>query len=140
VAKKLNPNLAKIHLSYTVGEVADLFSVHKNTVRAWINQHGLPINDDLKPILILGSHLRLFLQDRRTKNKKKCLPHELYCLKCRKPKVPAGNMAEYIPMNETKGRLISLCPTCDSFINKFISLSQIKTIQDKLDITIPKEQ
>ena len=140
MAKKLNPNLAKIHLSYTVGEVADLFGVHKNTVHNWIKLNGLLTNDGKRPTLILGSHLRQFLKEKRTKNKSKCLPHEAYCLKCRKPQVPAGNMAEYIPTNEKKGRLIALCPSCNGLINKFISLSQVKTIKDKLDITIPKEQ
>jgi len=36
MAKRLNPNLAKIHRNYTVEEVALLFSVHKNTVRSWV--------------------------------------------------------------------------------------------------------
>lgn len=34
-----NPNLAKIHRSYTVEEVASLYVVYKGTVRAW-NQGG----------------------------------------------------------------------------------------------------
>jgi transposase len=36
MAKRPNPNLAKIHRNYTVEEVANLFSVHKNTVRLWV--------------------------------------------------------------------------------------------------------
>ncbi len=134
MAKNFNPNLAKIHRSYTVEEVANLYGVHKNTVRAWIKKHGLPTNDGMKPILVLGSHLREYLQKRRTKNKRKCLPHEVYCLKCRKPQVPAGNMADYLPMTDTTGRLISLCPECENPINQYKSLSQIKAIQDKISI------
>ena len=34
--KRLNPRRVKIHRSYTVEEVAMLFRVHKNTVRAWL--------------------------------------------------------------------------------------------------------
>ena len=138
MAKNFNPNLAKIHRSYTVEEVASLYGVHKNTVRAWIKKHGLKTNDDLRPVLILGRDLRQFHQDRRTRNKRKCLPHEVYCLKCRKPQVPAEDMADYIPITETKGRLISLCPVCESLVNKYISLSQILTIKDKLTISFPK--
>lgn len=138
MAKNFNPNRAKIHRSYTVEEVASLYSVHKNTVRAWINKHGLLVNDDLRPALILGRDLRQFHQDRRTKNKRKCLPHEIYCLKCRKPQVPAENMADYLPESETGGRLISLCPECESLVNKYISLSQILTIKAKLAITFPE--
>ncbi len=138
MAKNFNPNRAKIHRSYTVEEAASLYGVHKNTVRAWIKKHGLLINDNLRPILILGGDLRQFHQDRRTKNKRKCLPHEVYCLKCRKPQVPAENMADYIPESETGGRLISLCPVCESLVNKYISLKQIQAIKDKLAITFPE--
>ena len=44
MSKRPNPNLAKIHRNYTVEEVADLFSVHKNTVRLWV-KNGLATND-----------------------------------------------------------------------------------------------
>ena len=35
-ATRPNPRLAKIHRSYTVDEIATLYGVHRNTVRAWI--------------------------------------------------------------------------------------------------------
>ena len=134
MAKNHNPNRAKIHRSYTVEEVANLYGVHKNTVHAWIKKHGLKTIDDLRPILILGCDLREFLQERRTKDKRKCLPHEIYCMKCRKPQIPAGNMADYIPITETTGRLISLCPVCECHINQIKSLSQLHAIKDKIAI------
>ena len=138
MAKNFNPNLAKIHRSYTVEEVANLYGVHKNTVRAWINKHGLKTNDNLRPVLILGRDLKGFLQERKKKNKCKCLPHEVYCLKCRKPQIPAENMADYIPITETKGRLISLCPECGSLINQYKRLDQIQAIKSKLAISFPE--
>ena len=137
MAKRLNPNLAKIHRNYTVEEVALLFSVHKNTVRAWVKEE-LPTNDDKRPMLILGAELRRFLQSRQCKNKQKCKPFELYCLRCRKPKTPAGKMVDYEPINDRSGRLIGLCPTCDGIINKYFSIANIEQISDKLDITLPK--
>ena len=39
--RNLNPNRAKIHRNYTVGEVASLLNIHKNTVRAWIKDVGI---------------------------------------------------------------------------------------------------
>ncbi len=30
-----NPRLVKLHRSYTVEQIARLFDLHKNTVRAW---------------------------------------------------------------------------------------------------------
>ena len=40
-----NPRLAKIHRNYTVEEIANLFGVHKNSVRNWV-KGGLPISDE----------------------------------------------------------------------------------------------
>ena len=59
--KRLNPNLAKMHRNYTVEEVASLFGVHKNSVRAWIKA-GLPVCDARRPVLILGLDLRDYRQ------------------------------------------------------------------------------
>src|SRR6266852_3323482 len=95
-----NPRLAKIHRSYTVEEIARLLNVHKNTVRAWLKQ-GLSTIDRQKPTLILGSVLARFLQDRRQSRRKRCAPGEIYCVKCRAPVHPAGEMADYLPTNAT---------------------------------------
>ncbi len=132
----LNPNRAKIHRNYTVEEVAELFGVHKNTVRAWV-KNGLSVCDDRKPMLILGSALREYIQAKKTRNKQKCQPWELYCVRCRKPQFPAGGMAEYQAQTVTKGRLIALCPDCEGIMNKYSSLIHLRVIQGKLDISIP---
>jgi hypothetical protein len=136
--KRLNPNLAKIHRSYLVGEAAELLGVHKNTVRGWVTE-GLPVNDDLRPMLILGRELRGFLQERNHKKKQPCKKHEMYCLKCRLPKVPAGNMAEYKAMTSEKGCLIGICPTCENIINRFSNLAKLSAIEDILEVTIREQ-
>ncbi len=135
----LNPNLAKIHRSYTVGEVADLFKVHKNTVRNWLKR-GLAVCDDRQPILILGSALREFVRAKKSRNKQKCRPWEFYCMRCRKPQNPAGEMAEYKAQSTTRGRLIALCPVCLSVMNKYASLTSLETIKEKLEIPLPMTQ
>ncbi len=137
MAKRLNPNLAKIHRNYLVEEIASLFSVHKNTVRSWV-KGGLQTNDDKRPMLILGSELRLFLQSKRKVNKRKCKPFELYCLRCRTPQVPAENMVDYEPSNDRLGCLIGICPACNSIINKYSSIAKLELIKDKLEITFTK--
>jgi transposase len=48
-----NHRLAKIHRSYSVEEMAYLFSVHKNTVRNWIEQ-GLEPIDGQRPTVVRG--------------------------------------------------------------------------------------
>jgi hypothetical protein len=128
MAKRPNLNLAKIHRNYTVEEVANLFSVHKNTVRLWVKD-GLATNDDKRPMLILGSSLKQYLQSKRKSNKRKCHPFEMYCVRCRLPQVPAGNMADYEPINGSMGRLIGLCPSCNGIINKYFNVAQLEQIQ-----------
>jgi transposase-like protein len=137
MAKRPNPNLVKIHRNYTVEEVADLFSVHKNTVRSWIKD-GLETNDDKRPMLILGSDLKRYLQSKRKSKKRKCLLFEIYCLRCRSPQVPAENMVDYESINSNVGCLIGICPSCTGIINKFFNIAKLEQIKDKLDITLPK--
>ena len=136
--KRINPNLAKIHRSYFVRDVADLLDVHKNTVRTWISE-GLPVNDDLRPMLILGRELREFLQKQKLKNRQPCKKNEMYCMKCRQPKIPAGNMVEFKPTKGDKGRLIGICPTCESLMNRFSNLTKLSAIAGVLEVTITEE-
>lgn len=139
--RKRRPNyrLVKIHRNYTVEEVARLFDMHKNTVRAWVKA-GLPICDSKCPVLILGRVLAVYLKARRTKNKRSCQPGEIYCVRCRAPKLPAGEMAEYQPHTETKGNLVGICPDCESMIYRCASLAKLPAIQGKLDITFTEAE
>ncbi len=139
MATRPNPNLSKIHRSYTVEEAASLFGVHKNTVRNWIKT-GLPVCDDQKPCLILGQELRLFLQSKRKKRKQKCKPYEMYCLRCKSPQVPVENMVDYEPITSTTGRLIGMCSSCETVINKYTSLNNLALMKGKIDIRLPKAQ
>ena len=132
-----NPNLAKIHRSYSVEEVANLYDVHKGTVREWV-KHGLQTINDKRPMLILGSDLAVFHQARRTKNKQTCQPGEIYCVRCRAPKMPAGDMAEYQTITAKLGNLIAICPTCDTIMNRRVSLARLEPVRGKLDITLPQ--
>ena len=135
--KRVNPNLAKIHRSYSVEEAAALFGVHKNTVRNWI-KNGLPLCDDRRPALILGAELRGFLQKKRQSRKRRCNLFELYCLRCRSPKRPAGNRVDFSPLSESTGRLIGLCPDCDGVMNRYASMAGLAEIRVLLDVSIPK--
>ena len=137
--KRRHPNhrLVKIHRSYTVEEIAKLFGVHKNTVRHWVKE-GLATIDDKRPMLILGQVLALFLQARRQKNKQPCKPGELYCVRCRAPKLPAGNMADYSPKTEKYGNLVAICPDCNAMMNRNVSLSKIGEFYGKVDISFPQ--
>ena len=134
--RKCRPNyrLVKIHRSYNVEEIADLFDTHKNTVRAWVKA-GLPICDSKRPLLILGQDLAAYLKARRAKNKRPCQPGEIYCVRCRAPKRPAGNMAEYQTITDTLGSLMGICPDCEGMMYQRASRAKLPAIQEKLSIT-----
>jgi len=132
-----NPRLAKIHRNYTVEEVASVFGVHRNTVREWVKR-GLPTSDDRRPMLILGADLVVFLRARRVKNKRTCRPGEMYCVRCRAPRAPAGDMADYQPVTATLGNLIGICSTCEAMMYRRVSLARLGEVRGKLDITLPQ--
>jgi Helix-turn-helix domain len=132
-----NHRHVKIHRSYTVEEIASLFGTHKNTVRSWVKA-GLPTCDSKRPMLILGHDLAAFLQARRAKNKQDCRPGEIYCVRCRAPKFPAGDMADYQPVTEKLGNLTAICPDCHCIINRRVSLAKLGHVQGRMDITFPQ--
>jgi len=120
-----------------VEEIASLFGVHRNTVRQWVKR-GLPTNDDRRPMLILGRDLVAFLRARRVKNKRTCKPGEIYCVRCRAPRAPAGDMADYEAVTETLGNLIAICSSCESMMYRRVSLARLGQVRGKLDITVPQ--
>jgi hypothetical protein len=137
--KRLNPRLAKIHRNYTIEEVARLFGVHRQTVRNWI-KGGLPALIERKPHLILGSSLREFLIERRRAHKRRCAPGELYCLRCREPRRPAGDMLEYLPRTIVSGNLRGICPVCDALIHRNVSLAKVTEVAGGCEVTFPQDQ
>jgi Helix-turn-helix domain len=132
-----NPRLVKIHRNYSVEEVARRFALHKNTVRNWLTQGLVPI-DDRRPTLILGRELSRFLQERRQKAKQVCGPGRIYCIACRGPKVPAGNIAECAPTGALTGNLCGICPDCDRLIYRRVNLAKIDAVRGDLEITFTR--
>ncbi|MBU1191860.1 MAG: helix-turn-helix domain-containing protein [Gammaproteobacteria bacterium] len=132
-----NYRLAKIHRNYTVEDVATLYGVHRNTVREWIKR-GLPTIDSKRPMLILGRDLAAFLQARRTKNKRPCQPGEIYCVRCRAPRNPAGGMVDYLSRTASLGSLVGICPCCESMMYRHVNSAKLEQIRGQLDITMPQ--
>jgi hypothetical protein len=133
--RRPNHRLVKIHRNYTVEETSRLLGIHKNTVRTWINA-GLPVCDDMRPQLILGRELVSFLQSRRAKKKRPCAPGEMYCFRCRVPRTPAGEMADFVQKTDALGNLVGICPQCSAMMYRRASVAKLPAIREKLDITI----
>jgi hypothetical protein len=132
-----NYRRVKIHRSYTIAEAAGCCEVHRNTVRHWI-KHGLLTLNDGKPILIHGRELAGFLMVRRANSKRPCQPGELYCLRCRAPKNPALNKAEYQPITATTGNLTARCADCGTRMNRRASWATLEQIRGQMEITMPQ--
>ena len=135
---KRHPNyrLAQVHRSYTFAEVAERFGVHRNTVRMWTRQ-GLETVDAYRPPLIRGQALQDFLKTKRLKNKRPCAPGQMYCLRCRMPQHPAGEMADFEPLHAPLGNLVGLCPVCELVMHRRVNLDKLALVRGNLDIRFP---
>jgi hypothetical protein len=131
-ARHPNPRLVKVHRNYSVEEVARLFGLHKNTVRNWLKL-GLAIIDDRRPILILGRELSRFLHERRRKAKQYCGPGRIFCIACRTPKIPAGNMADCTAIGMAAS-LCGICPDCGRLMYRRINFAKMDTVRGELEI------
>ena len=117
-------------------EAASLLDVHKNTIREWIKA-GLPTTDLRRPALILGQDLSSFLQSRRLKNKQRCQAGEIYCVRCRVPRCPAADMADYVPITTMVGDLIAICPQCSCMMRRRVNVAKLEQVRGKIDVLFP---
>jgi hypothetical protein len=124
----------KIHRSYSVDEAARALGCAKITLRRWI-KGGLPVLTDQKPMLILGADLAQFLTKSKASSQP-CQPFECFCVKCRAPKKPAGDMAEFVLLTPVIGNLRGICPACGTMMHKRMKRTALETIGAILDVTI----
>jgi hypothetical protein len=133
-ARRPNPRLAKIHRNYSVAQIAEMYGVHRNTVRRWLKSGLARIEGKGQPI-VLGTELRRFHQERRQKAKRPCPPGFMYCFGCRVPRESVGKVADLIRMNATSGNLRGLCPHCGSLMHRRVTLAKLDAVCGRLDIT-----
>lgn len=135
IGRRVNPRLIKLHRSYSPDEAARTLGVHKHTVRNWIKA-GLPTVDKSRPVLMLGTEMRPWLEKQRKAAKRPCTPGTFYCFKCREPKSPALGMVEYQPMNDNSGMLIALCIDCSTIMHRRARHDAIKHVMPNLIVQI----
>jgi hypothetical protein len=132
-----NPKLAKTLQCYRIEQVAELYGCHKNTVGNWLRD-GLKAIDGARPMLVHGSALNDFHAARRAAVKRPCGLGELYCLPCRKPQRPAGNMAEHVALSASVGKLRAICPDCDRLLFQRVNARRLAVFRALLDVTEAK--
>lgn len=139
MAKRYNPNKCKINRNYTISEIAQLYGVHKKTVEGWLRR-GLKRIDNQRPYLILGRDLRQFLKDLRTINKRPCELGEIYCMKCRAPRIPEQGSIIFESESSRYGRVRGTCAVCNSPMNKYFRLANLAALQRHFAVILPLQQ
>jgi hypothetical protein len=134
-SRRHNPRRAKRHFSYTLAEVAELYGVHRQTVRNWLKS-GLKQLDSGRPALFHGEELNRFHDERRAARRRKCGPRELYCFGCKEPREPAGSMLDYLPGTGKTGVVVGICPECDSLMRQNIGKDRLAQLKTNLEVTI----
>lgn len=136
-----HPNHRRLKLvrNYSVDQLAQLFSIHPNTVRSW-QKSGLHTIDEGRPILFRGDVVAHFLKRRRASGKQPCGPGRLYCLPCRTPREPAGGMLDYTPSTPTSGSLSGLCPACDRMMFRRVSMHRVAAVAGRCDVQFRSAQ
>ncbi|MBL4682453.1 MAG: hypothetical protein JKY88_17260 [Pseudomonadales bacterium] len=139
MTKRYNPNKGKINRNYSISEIALLYGVHKNTVKARLRR-GLKRIDDHRPYLILGRDLKHFIKDLRTINKRPCELGEIYCFKCREPRIPAQGSTIFEAESSRFGRIKANCNVCNSLMNKYFRLADLVLLQRHFAVILPLQQ
>jgi hypothetical protein len=138
-ARQPNHRLVKINFSFSIPELARTLGVHKNTVRGW-QKAGLEPVEDRRPYLFRGAVVRAFLEGRRKARKRPCPPGMIFCLPCREPKRPAGEMVDLLPFDAETGNLRGICPDCDRLIHRRVNLSRLAGASGNLSVSTPQAE
>lgn len=138
-SRRANPNVIKMHRCYTVGELADRLGVHRNTVRNW-QKGGLAPIDDCRPLLFQGAVIRDFLKRQNASRKVPCGPGKFFCLRCREPRSPAGEMVDFLPITERSGNLRAICESCGTLLHRRVSLSALAATMPGIDVRLHRHR
>jgi hypothetical protein len=138
MARRFDCRRVKRHHSYTISELSALIGAHKHTICRWIAA-GLKTTDAKRPLLIHGADFRAFMKAREP-IKQPCQLGEFYCFRCRAPRRPALNMADYHPRTPLRGQLSAICSGCGRMIYRATTLAKLGQIGAELDVAFPKAQ
>lgn len=136
--RKINPQRVKTHRVYSIADAAKALDVGTPTVRRWIKGGQLLALTDLKPWLLQGCDLIAFLTAARSP-KQKCKMDECFCVKCRKPRRPAADMAKFVPLTPSTGNLRAICPECERLMHKRVRRAALPALMAIFDVSVSEE-
>lgn len=119
MSKRVSTRRIKKHRLYSYEEAGDALGVTPQTVRAW-RSNGLEVMAASTPHYILGAELIRYLNDKQAKRSVKLALDQMYCFRCKAPRKPLWAMVDYVPVNDTRGRLTGLCEACEGGLQRFV--------------------
>ncbi len=127
-----NHRLIKARRSYSIGEICSLFGINKKTCRRWLKNDGLRvIEENVRPLLVMGADLIDFLKRKRLKNKVILREDEFFCIKCRKAVKAKKGSKMIIKTGKRIGKAnleqfkkTGVCEVCGTILNRFLKVYQ----------------
>lgn len=132
MSKRINLRRVKTNRTYRLDEAAAVTGTHPNTVRNWIKA-GLTVIVGRRP-LILGGDIIIFHRARRDATRTPSPRGTIFCLPCRKPQRPDGNMADFVTDDAGVGKLQGLCPACGRVMSRIANPSQLEQVAGDLEV------
>ena len=135
MAKRVSTRKIKKHRLYSYEEAGGVLGVTPQTVRSW-RSIGLEVMTSSTPHYILGAELIRYHVDRQVKKSVKMGLDQMYCFKCKAPQKPLWAMVDYVPINDTRGRLMGLCGACEGGLQRFAGKGDLGKFGEIYEITI----
>lgn len=122
--RRFNLHRIKSTQTYSLEEIAICLGVHKNTPIRWLKMELKRIDDE-RPYLVYGQVLIDFLRNKQEKQRQKCRPHEIFCVKCKTSQIPENSTVTIEIYNSKKLMIKGRCSCCGSNINKVGSVEKL---------------
>lgn len=134
-----NTRLVRRNHAYYVHEVADRFGIHKNAVLNWVKL-GLKTIDGNRPMMIHGSDLADFLDQRQRSRKRKCQPDEFFCCKCRAPKRAWERVVDLTRLKKGDWLVKAICADCSTDMRRISPYQNLAKLQGLFVIQTVSEE
>lgn len=120
-----DPRKVKRHRSYSVKKLAALYGVTENTVRRWINKHGLPTIPDTYPVLMHWQAIRKWMTKWQEGRRWSCAPDQMSCLKCQGGRHIRESTFWVEQTNAEKFTLHGDCEACGNTLNRYSTKARL---------------